>query len=176
MNHTERTHKLVSAFQALGYIGHHSRRGKSSQPSNCDTSYIFSPPRQNRGHQFQSYRGYVHDTEDIIYLRINVPGITYGLGKNPLQLDPNHSDFAERVADFARCVQVSATAAREMHRLQCKISSMCKSTEKIICTMCVGDGTYQISSRTIECKLCGGKGALLQTTYRGTERLPDEEA
>jgi hypothetical protein len=185
MNHEERTKILQQAFYRLGYNDDSAwtpDRGSARHPDSCNTSFLFFKGHMAYTNNFQMFRGYVHDTEDIVYLRINVPGIEYGLGKNPLQLDPADPEFKQKVEDFCKLLEVSKRAVKEMHTLQSQVSSMSRTREKIVCQTCNGtkempprpDGS-QYPSYMRECKVCRGKGCRIKISYVGYEEYKEGE-
>jgi len=173
MNHKQRCNLLVETMLALGYTGYLPKdysRGNANQPSNCDAGYLFYPNPKMRGNNFEMYRGYVHDTEDVVYLRINIPGIKYGLGQESFKLDTTHQDFAKHVAEFCQPVTLSKQAVKQLiHEFEMRQGST-KVREKVICNLC--DGTKIDLHRQklfpdmpeTPCKACRGKMDRIKVT------------
>ena len=182
MNQKERTEKLVAIFESMGYTHDYpqgaGRWKGASNPSNCSTGILFRPadvPKGKPGYRFQMFRGYVHDDEDIIYLRVNVPGVVHGLGQKCYPLDPNDDDFAEQVATFCELTTAHKETTIEMETLQCRISSMTKRREIVECSACDGTKIMTSFDRPYPCKVCNEKGKRVKITYTGYEWLEDEE-
>jgi len=164
MDHNKKCNLLVDTFKKLGFTEFFLQsRGDGGRPSNCNSLYLFYPNPRMQSYNYQMYRGYVHDTEDIIYLRINIPGIKYGLGKEPLQLDPNHNQFAEQVIEFCQGVTLSKNAVEQLLEEFRMRQGSNKKTKKVICDLCKGTKIDLHRQRVypdhppLECKLCEGK-------------------
>lgn len=173
MNHADRCQLVVQTFQELGYdfIDNGKRgffTGKSRDPDDCAQGYIFYPEKlgANKAHNYQMFRGYVHDTEDIFYLRVNIPGLLHGLGQPPLELGCD-STLSEKVDLFCATVSVSAAVVDKLMADHCQRTRGTKKQEIISCTNCDGNGTQRLihlSKHKIDCKICRGKGTRTQIT------------
>jgi len=168
---------LVNAFHILGYteyLGPLRRGAKSGDAAGCSRGYIFYPKgSMTESHNYQMFRGYVHDTEDVVYLRINIPGIKHGLGREPAKFDPTHRYFVAQIAEFCETVSVSKFAFEELRKEQEKRRGSTIKKEKIICSLCKGTKTDLHRQKLypdlepLECKLCKGTGDrfLITETY-----------
>jgi len=182
VDHTARCQLLIYTFKNLGYdyTDNGQRRiftGKSLDPDDCNQGYIFSPTEID-ARNYQMFRGYVHDTQDIVYLRVNVPGLPYGLGQPPLVISlaefdgPDH--FTKKINDFCHRTSVSTAVIEQLISEHCLRTRGTKKIETIKCSgfgACEGSGkrTFRAGaagSYQDDCKVCGGKGTRRQVTER----------
>lgn len=163
MNHADRCRLLVQTFQELGYgyIENDKRgffSGKSRDPDDCDQGYIFYPDGLgiNKAHNYQMFRGYVHDNEDIYYLRVNIPGFLHGLGKPPLVINLReltcNDDLSRKIADFCATIPVSAAVVATLMTEHCQRTRGTKKQKVIPCKTCDGTG-IMLRHHKIDCKV-----------------------
>ena len=191
VNHADRCRLLVQTFQELGYgyIENDKRgffSGKSRDPDDCGQGYIFYPDKLgvNKAHNYQNnyqmFRGYVHDNDDIYYLRVNIPGFLHGLGKTPLVIDLRevtcNDDLSQKITAFCATIPVSAAVIATLMTDHCQRTRGTKKQEIISCEHCDGSGIKQrppalpvppllhINIPKIDCKVCRGKGNRTQIT------------
>ena len=179
MNHADRCQLLVQTFRELGYgfINNEKRgffSGKSRDPDDCDQGYIFYPEKLgvNKAHNYQMFRGYVHDNDDIYYLRVNIPGFLHGLGQPPLIIRLQeigcNNDLSEKIALFCATVSISATVVDKLMTDHCQRTRGTKKQEVVPCSYCKGSGDAHThlheTTCALKCKLCGGKGTRTQIT------------
>lgn len=182
MNHSDRCQLLINVFKTLGYDyidnGQRGifRAGKSLDPDDCNQGYIFYPDTSTAtsAHNYQMFRGYVHDTQDIVYLRVNTPGLPYGLGQTPLAINLAELDFAKKIDAFCHRTSVSTAVIEQLISEHCLRTRGTKKIETIKCSgfgACEGSGkrTFRAGaagSYQDDCKVCGGKGTRRQVTER----------
>lgn len=163
MRHSKRCDTLVKCFRKLGYTEFFQRRRQSTQPDHCDSFYFFYPDPDLRSPNYQMYRGYVHDTQNIVYLRINIPGVKYGLGMEPFQLDPSHPQFTEQVSEFCQTDTLSKMAVLQLLEEFRVRQGSTKTREKVICDSCQGTKIDLHRRRvypehpSLACRSCKGK-------------------
>jgi hypothetical protein len=133
------------------------------------------------------FRGYVHDTQDIVYLRVNIPGLPHGLGQMPLAINLTELDgsdlFTKKINDFCHKILISTVVAEKLISEHCIRNRGTKKVETIACSNCEGSGKYTFNVGTDysyqdDCKVCRGKGSRRQVTERyylpdGSEEVHD---
>jgi len=144
-------------MKALGFGWHTASRRDASQPSNCDIGHIFYlGNKMSENSNFQMFRGYIHDTEDIVYLRVNVPAIKYGLGQEPYKLNSGDPEFTSKVIEFCKMISVPYLTVHAMNDEMWGMRYRKTTPKDIACVTCKGKGKVEKT-----CHICDGTGKML---------------
>lgn len=177
MNHAERCQALLKAAEAAGYAFYTNDRGAASGPSNCAKGYIFYS-KTTGDKNYQMFRGYVHDVEDIIYLRVNFPNVTYGLGQEPFKIDLQliaepvlgidaTAALNAAIKEFFQTTAVPTQLVEHLIQAENRKDRVGRKEAVVSCALCHGTGTFERHGLEDPCKLCRGKGdrTLVTETY-----------
>jgi hypothetical protein len=171
MNHTERCDLLTAVVEGMGFSYYLSKRGKSSQPSDCDVSYLlYRGPSMIEARNYQMFRIYVHDTKDIAYARVNIPGVEHGLGMEPLEMDllawelPGDTVFIKQLLDFCSTIPFTKSAAEHLIKFYTQRQNAGTSQEEVPCKACKGTGKMTTHTHLLKCKVCNGKKHRIRVT------------